>query len=73
MGCEASHNVAIESNPQPNKATSQDKSLLTEIQLDVIKSTWPIIARDINGNGAILLIDIFRAEPTVKHVFSAFK
>lgn len=46
------------------------KLMFTDIQIDVIRSTWPLLAKDMVSNGCRVFTDIFIAEPKVKTLFS---
>ena len=41
----------------------------TELQVDIINSTWPIIASDLETQGVLMFLDLFRLEPDAKQMF----
>jgi hypothetical protein len=42
---------------------------LTEYQVDIIHSTWPLLSSDITATGTSIFVDIFANEPAVKKLF----
>ena len=73
MGCEASRSVSVEDKNRQQKNGADERIALTDLQVDVIKSTWPIIAKDLTGNGAKLMIEVFTSEPAIRKVFTSFQ
>ena len=41
----------------------------TELQVDIINSTWPIIADDLQTQGVMMFLDLFRVEPEAQQMF----
>ncbi|ELT88789.1 hypothetical protein CAPTEDRAFT_189648 [Capitella teleta] len=42
---------------------------LTEYQVDIIHSTWPLLSSDIAATGTSVFVDIFDNEPAIKKLF----
>ena len=41
----------------------------TELQTDIINSTWPIISADMQTQGVLMFLDLFRLEPDAQQMF----
>ncbi len=46
-----------------------DFEIFASFQIDVVKSTWPILSKDLLGTGTILFKNIFAAEPDLLTLF----
>ena len=42
----------------------------TELQVDIINSTWPIIEADLQTQGVMMFLDLFRLEPDAQQMFA---
>ena len=71
MGCESSRSVSVEDGGRPDyKVTNISNSYFTELQIDCVKSTWPLISKDKQQSGITIFKDIFMIEPRIKEAFS---
>jgi len=75
MGCENSRSVNVEDNKKALRAgpLAEERIALTDLQVDVIRSTWPIFTKDIAANGVRVLLEMFTFEPEIKEVFKSFR
>ena len=54
-----------------NEGTSGcERRLLNDLQLDCLRSTWPLIAQNRMANGYQIFRKIFYLDPKLKHSFS---
>ncbi|ESO92167.1 hypothetical protein LOTGIDRAFT_233216 [Lottia gigantea] len=69
MGCDNSKQQL-----QPNIPDSQEEGTIgfTETQIDTIRSTWPLLSRNMVRVGTDVFVRIFTEVPTVKELFSSF-
>ena len=65
MGCD----VSKATNVRENGAVNQNSDGFTENQIDTIRSTWPLLARDTKAHGVRLFLLIFMTEPDIKKLF----
>lgn len=70
MGCDVSKSVDVVDNNQYNE---DEVAEFTETQIDTIRSTWPLLAKDLTGIGAKVFFRIFIEEPKVKLIFKEFR
>lgn len=49
------------------------KCQLSEYQVDIVHSTWPLLAADLTATGTFIFLDIFDSEPEIKKLFYVFK
>ena len=72
MGCERSKISPVEDRAQQRVDRgpgTKHTVVLTDIQVDIITSTWPLLAEDLAGNGMSVFADIFESEPAVEKLF----
>ena len=69
MGCDVSKTAKI----RENGAVNQTYHGFTENQIDTIRSTWPLLARDTKAHGVRLFLLIFMTEPNIKMIFKELR
>ena len=69
MGCDVSKTTSI----REPVAVNQNGEGFTENQIDTIRSTWPLLARDTKSHGVRLFLLIFMNEPKIKLIFSQLR
>ena len=65
MGCYVSKTAKV----RENGAVHQTQNGFTDNQIDTIRSTWPLLARDTKSHGIRLFLLIFMTEPNIKMIF----
>ncbi|XP_071112999.1 neuroglobin-like [Haliotis cracherodii] len=71
MGCENSKPTVVPNahvEPDPEVVTSD----FSDTQIDTIRSTWPVLSRDVIRIGAEIFVRIFIDAPGVKKLFEKF-
>lgn len=69
MGCDGSKVVdVIDTKPQ----VPQEDVEFSDLETDTIRSTWPLLAADIETIGVKVFLRVFYEEPKVKNVFKRF-
>lgn len=51
------------------KVTLAPKADLTQHEAKIVRSTWPLVAQDLSGNGLQIFLKIFELRPDVKKLF----
>lgn len=71
MGCQSSRNITIEDQCNSNNKAQSDKvSYFTELQIDCIRSTWPLVSKNKIKFGCDIFAEIFTMEPKIMDMFS---
>ena len=53
----------------PEPVGTDPLDVFTDIQIDCIRSTWPLVAKNRIKHGTSIFMDIFMIEPQVKQLF----
>lgn len=67
MGCENTKvaSVVEEVEEEPEEGDSP----FTEVQIDMIRSTWPVVSRNMESIGTSVFLRIFEMAPYIKDMF----
>ena len=65
MGCYVSKTAKV----REHGPMKQPQNGFTDNQIDTIRSTWPLLARDTKTHGVRLFLLIFMTEPNIKMIF----
>ena len=69
MGCDGSKVAdVIDTKPIGDEADVD----FTELETDTIRSTWPLLAADIETTGVKVFLRLFYEEPKVKTIFGRY-
>ncbi|OWF46877.1 globin C, coelomic-like [Mizuhopecten yessoensis] len=68
MGCDVSKSVEV----NDVNIAEDEAADFSDNQIDTIRSTWPILSRDMVGIGEKVFFRIFLEEPKIKTVFKNF-
>ncbi|KAK3712521.1 hypothetical protein RRG08_002851 [Elysia crispata] len=69
MGCDLAKTAVVVVAPEEPEESGAEFS---ETQIDTIRSTWPLLARDIARVGVEVFTRIFRETPSVRSLFDSF-
>ena len=70
MGCDQSKTTQVEQkNKVSGSANQEARTCFSDLHMDVIRSTWPLISSDMLGNGTRVFMEIFNTEPRIKKMF----
>ena len=78
MGCEASRSVSVEEQGKPDHnntantkgPATEKQEYFSELQIDCIRSTWPLVGKNKVEHGCSIFKGIFALEPSLGKVFS---
>ena len=69
MGCDTSK----ASTRQDADVTNNNSDVFTENQIDTLRSTWPLLARNLKANGIRVFRLVFLTEPSTRYVFKSVR
>ena len=68
MGCDGS-----KATGEKGEGDNDVIEYFSENQIDTIRSTWPLLSRDMTSNGEQLFLMVFEAQPKIKLAFRKFR